>query len=134
MKTILLALFAALAFAGCATGPKIDWAARVGHYTYDQAVLELGPPDKVAKLNNGVIVAKLDHAPWLHLQHRRSGRLWRLSGHRDRPGLYPGLFADLLSAADFGTDGNLTEWKKYCSEKSSFLRGRKRLIYLPGEC
>src|SRR5882757_8714635 len=57
MKIILLALFAGLVLTGCATGPKTDWAARVGHYTYDQAVLELGPPDKVAKLDNGIIVA-----------------------------------------------------------------------------
>ena len=52
MKTIFLAVLAALVFAGCATGPKIDWAARVGHFTYNQAVLELGPPDKVAQLDN----------------------------------------------------------------------------------
>ena len=44
-----------LVLAGCAT--KIDWQARVGHYTYDQALVELGPPDKSAKLSDGAIVA-----------------------------------------------------------------------------
>jgi hypothetical protein len=48
----------ALAVAGCATTPKIDWQSRVGAYTYDQAVTELGPPDKVARLTTGVTVAE----------------------------------------------------------------------------
>lgn len=43
---------------GCATTPKIDWDSRVGHYTYDQAVLELGPPDKAAELSDGTLVAE----------------------------------------------------------------------------
>jgi hypothetical protein len=38
-----------LCFGGCAT-KKIDWASRAGNYTYDQAVVELGPPDKSATL------------------------------------------------------------------------------------
>ncbi len=42
---------------GCAT-PHIDWAARVGVYTYDQAVLEYGPPDKQVRLQNGTLVAE----------------------------------------------------------------------------
>ena len=41
---------------GCAT-PRIDWQARVGHYTYDQAILELGPPEKSATLTDGSVVA-----------------------------------------------------------------------------
>ena len=42
---------------GCRT-PKIDWNARVGVYTYDQAVLDFGPPDKQAQLDDGVVVAE----------------------------------------------------------------------------
>ena len=38
---------------GCSTKPKVDWDARVGSYTYDQAVLELGPPDSEATLTDG---------------------------------------------------------------------------------
>ena len=52
----MLGFFAA-AFTGCAT-KKIDWTARVGHYTFDQAVLEFGPPDKQAKLQDGTLVAE----------------------------------------------------------------------------
>jgi hypothetical protein len=46
----------ALLLAGCVS-PGIDWAARIGNYTYDQAVLDFGPPDKSAKLSSGIIVA-----------------------------------------------------------------------------
>ena len=54
---ILLLLVAALIFAGCATH-RVDWSARVGTYTYDQAIIELGPPDRTAKLTTGQTVAE----------------------------------------------------------------------------
>jgi hypothetical protein len=113
MKTILLALLAALVFAGCATGPKIDWAARVGNYTYNQAVLEFGPPDKIAKLDNGVIVAN-----WItHQGYAYS------TGGAVAYGNYPGtLIVPAYNQSysptyylrlTFGADGKLTAWKKY---------------------
>lgn len=62
MKTIVRLHFflfaaAAILLAGCATH-KTDWAARIGAYTFDQAVVELGPPDKQAKLSDGQTVAE----------------------------------------------------------------------------
>lgn len=48
----------ALLVAGCSTTPRIDWNSRVGSYTFDQAVTELGPPDKQAKLSDGSTVAE----------------------------------------------------------------------------
>jgi hypothetical protein len=48
----------ALAVAGCSTTPKVDWNARVGVFTYDQAVAELGPPDRQAALSDGKTVAE----------------------------------------------------------------------------
>jgi len=54
----LLCLAFAL-FAGCSTTPKVDWDSRVtSGYTFDQAVTELGPPDKQAKLSDGKTVAE----------------------------------------------------------------------------
>jgi hypothetical protein len=44
--------------AGCRSTPKVDWPARVGTYTFDQAVVELGPPDKSTKLTDGTLVAE----------------------------------------------------------------------------
>lgn len=58
MKHRLLLPFLALSLAcltGCAT--KIDWSGRVGTYSYDDAVRELGPPDKHAELTDGTVVA-----------------------------------------------------------------------------
>ena len=46
-----------LIWAGCASTPRIDWSARVGHYTYDQALEELGPPAKSAHMSDGSMVA-----------------------------------------------------------------------------
>ena len=53
----ILWLAAALVIAGCATN-RVDWDSRVGVFTYDQAVVELGPPDKSAKLSDGQTVAE----------------------------------------------------------------------------
>ncbi len=50
--------FAALVVGGCATTKPIDWNSRVGTYTFDQAVTELGPPDKQARLSDGKTVAQ----------------------------------------------------------------------------
>ena len=46
-----------LLLAGCKSTPKVDWNSRIGYYTYDQAVMELGPPNAVARLTNGNTVA-----------------------------------------------------------------------------
>ena len=54
---ILPSVVAVLFFAGCATH-RINWSARVGTYTYDQAIIDLGPPDKTAKLTTGQTVAE----------------------------------------------------------------------------
>jgi hypothetical protein len=41
---------------GCAS-TRIDWDARVGNYHYDDAIRELGPPDRHATLTDGSLVA-----------------------------------------------------------------------------
>ena len=43
---------------GCASTPKPDWNQRVGNYTYDDAVRELGPPFSSARLQDGSTVAE----------------------------------------------------------------------------
>jgi hypothetical protein len=47
-----------VSLSGCATGPRIDWNSRIGTYTYDQAVLELGPPDRSATLGDNTKVVE----------------------------------------------------------------------------
>ncbi|MFO1500936.1 MAG: hypothetical protein U1G07_21530 [Verrucomicrobiota bacterium] len=63
---ITLALVLLTTMAGCSSTPKVDWAARVGHYSYDQAVLEMGPPDKTAELTDGSLIAVWSSRPPSH--------------------------------------------------------------------
>jgi hypothetical protein len=48
----------ALTLAGCKTTPPVDWDSRVGTFTFDQAVAELGVPDRTAKLSDGSTIAE----------------------------------------------------------------------------
>jgi hypothetical protein len=43
---------------GCASKPEPDWNQRVGNYTYDEAVRELGPPVGSTRLQQGTTVAE----------------------------------------------------------------------------
>ena len=42
----------------CASTPRVDWDSRVGSYTFDQAVLEMGPPERATDLSDGTKVAE----------------------------------------------------------------------------
>jgi len=56
--SFICALLLALGlFTGCQTN-KIDWASRIGTYTFDDAVKEMGPPDKTATLTDGTQVCE----------------------------------------------------------------------------
>jgi hypothetical protein len=98
---------------GCAT--KIDWNSRIGLYTYDQAVSELGPPDKSAKLTDGSTVAE-----WL--SYRSSGYSnvhvvgaypYRRHGYYYSPSYVvstePGY--ERFLRLTFDPEGRLTAWK-----------------------
>lgn len=43
---------------GCASKPKADWSQRVGKYTFDQVVQEMGPPVASTLLSDGSRVAE----------------------------------------------------------------------------
>ena len=107
-----------LVLAGCATTPKTDWSSRVGTYTYEQAVLELGPPDKYAKLSDGTQVAE-----WLMEQgYTRAYSPYMSSHYGFGPwyfgGWYP-AYVDTSSSPSrylrliFGPDGILRDWKRF---------------------
>jgi hypothetical protein len=109
----LVLMLAALVLAGCVT-PKIDWAARVGNYTYDQAIMELGPPEKSAKLTDGAIVAD-----WLT---RHAQTIIAPEPYFAPPNCYYGSFTPMYSETymparylrlTFGADGKLTTWKEF---------------------
>ena len=108
MKRFLgLLTFAALFLTACATAPKVDWQSRVGNYTFDQAVLELGPPDKDAKLTDGTRVSE-----WLTYRGRTGGAWITRSRHGwiqtlDSPS------PDYYLRLTFEPNGKLQAWHKY---------------------
>ena len=57
-SAVLLAMLAIVLLAGCQFAKPINWNSRMGSYTYDQAVIEMGPPDSQAKLSDGRLVTK----------------------------------------------------------------------------
>jgi hypothetical protein len=103
---------------GC-TSTKTVWNSRIGTYHFDQAVLELGPPDKAASLTDGTLVAD-----WLTRRgspggftdpfyayppayHRRYHHYWGPPlSYYDPP--TPDYFLRLT----FGPDGNLSAWQR----------------------
>ncbi|MBI3849817.1 MAG: hypothetical protein HY298_05945 [Verrucomicrobia bacterium] len=110
-------LFAGM-LAGCASAPKVDWNARVGNFTYDQAVAELGPPDKSTKLSDGSTVAD-----WITRKKSSGLSLGVGTGYSHYGGgvgtsTGVGVAAPVGSTGDhvlrltFGPDGKLKQWSK----------------------
>jgi len=104
----LLAL--TLLLTGCAT-TRVDWNARVGSFTYDQAVVELGPPDKTAKLTDGQTVAE-----WIS-RYAAPGTVLVGGGYYPGPAgvsvmqTSPSYYESKLLLT-FGTNNVLAAWKK----------------------
>ena len=69
---------------GCAT--RTDWNARVGSYTYDDAVKELGPPDKAATTSDGSTVAE-----WLTARGQRHYAAGSVPAGRSSAGYFNGM-------------------------------------------
>jgi hypothetical protein len=112
----LFILIGALAIAGCKTPPPVDWNARVGNYTYDQAVIELGPPDKTATLSSGQTVAD-----WITGQRQNGsvsiGTGFFGGGYHSGVGLGVGQtigggYSDRVLRLTFGPDNRLVTWSK----------------------
>ena len=76
---LLLALFLAAIVTGCATH-QINWDGRIGNYLFDQAVTDMGPPDKQAKLSDGRLVAE-----WI-TRYSNGGTVMIGGGFYGRPG------------------------------------------------
>jgi hypothetical protein len=103
---------------GCKSTPPIDWNNRVGAYTYDQAVTDLGPPDKQAKLTDGYTVAE-----WITHHGGGSGLSFGTGffsgGGGSGSGMGVGVGQSVGSGPSdktlkltFGTNNVLTAWSK----------------------
>lgn len=112
-------LLGILLSAGCATH-RVDWDGRLGVYTFDQAVTDLGPPDKEATLSNGSKVAE-----WLTRRGERGGFVSSYAPYPVRPYPHRGYYGhgwgtyyepgspDYWMRLVFGQDGRLKEWKRF---------------------
>lgn len=104
----LASLAAALCFllAGCATN-KIDWNSRTGNYTYDEAITELGVPDRSATLSDGTVVAE-----WLSVRGGMYGNFYTFPGSRFQSydiNQFPDRYLRLV----FGPDKKLLRAEKF---------------------
>jgi hypothetical protein len=106
------ALLLAALCTGCRTTPKIDWNSRIGNYTYDQAVLELGPPDKMAVLTDKTKVAE-----WMTFRGREGAYVPAFGPHLYHPYFYgPPLYyseppsPDRLLRLTFDPQNRLVRW------------------------
>ncbi len=107
----ILALAVAL-MAGCKTTKPVDWNARVGSYTFDQAVTDLGPPDKQTTLSDGQLVAQ-----WI--THRNGGSSFSVGTGFYTGGVGVGVgqttgsaYPDRILTLTFGTNYVLTAFSK----------------------
>jgi len=107
----ILALATAL-IAGCKTTKPVDWNSRVGTYTFDQAVTELGPPDKQTALSDGKLVAQ-----WI--THRNGGSSFSVGTGFYTGGVSVGVghsvgsgYPDKILTLTFGTNSVLAAYSK----------------------
>jgi hypothetical protein len=94
-------VLAATIFAGCKTVSPTDWNSRVGHYTFNEAVADLGQPDKMTKTSDGKTVAQ-----WITL-HGHTGF--------STVGFGPNLqqtYRDHVLELTFGTNDVLAAWAR----------------------
>lgn len=113
----ILKVFAVLCLVilvGCETYGGGDWKSRIGSYTMDDAIKELGPPDTKATTTDGITVGQ-----WLVARSRVYATGGRGYGYGYGYGFWGGSWGnDITSSPDaylqlsFGTDGKLASWKK----------------------
>ncbi len=92
---------------GCASSQKkkIDWKARVGVFTHDDAVIEMGPPDKEARLSDGTVISQ-----WLQQRGRSITMHQVLYGGWIRTDESP-PGPDQFLTLTFSPAGLLADWK-----------------------
>jgi len=115
LASVVVALVG-LVVTGCSTTKKIDWNSRVGSYTFDQAVADMGPPDKQTKLSDGSTVAD-----WITHRSGGSGLSIGIGGgsYGSSGGAGVGVTqsvgsggTDRVTRLTFGPDGKLVSWSQ----------------------
>jgi hypothetical protein len=108
---VLAVLLLAAAFiTGCATTQPVDWSSRVGRYTYNQAVNELGPPNREVRLSNGTTEFKW-FQPYSGASSANGAAGFGSGMSYNNIGTCPG-FGDHYLQLTFDANGVLTAWSK----------------------
>ena len=106
---VILAL--AVAFlTGCKT-PPVDWDSRIGHYTYDQAVTDLGPPDRQARLSDGKAVYKWFVQPPVTPRFNSGMSYYGNNGFGANQTIGASYNSQMLQLT-FDSNGKLTAWSR----------------------
>jgi hypothetical protein len=108
---VILAL--AVAFlAGCAATPPVDWSTRIGNYTYFQAVAELGPPDRQARLSDGKLVCKWFNQTLTGTRFNGGMSHYGNNGFGAGQTIGSGGYNTQTLQLTFDTNNSLTAWSK----------------------
>ncbi len=95
---------------GCKT-PPVDWDSRIGHYTYAQAVTDLGPPDRQARLSDGKVMYKWFVQPLVGPRFNSGMSYYGSTGFAASQTPGSGYSNQMLQLT-FDADGKLTAWSK----------------------
>jgi hypothetical protein len=95
----------------CTSKPRIDWDSRVGSYTFDQAVLDMGPPDRSTEISEGRKVAD-----WVTDRTRSPRVSFGLGSYGGGGGVGVGTgtggnAVEKVLRLTFDRDGNLLNWE-----------------------
>ena len=107
---VILALTVAF-LAGCATPPPVDWDSRVGHYNYNQAISEFGPPDRQARLSDGKVVSKWFVQPPVAPRFNSGMSYYGNNGFGANQAIGSGFNSQMLQLT-FDTNGTLIAWSR----------------------
>ncbi len=105
-----LGLAAGALWAGCATSQRAEWNTRVGNLTFEQAVTELGPPNKTNSVTDGGLIAQ-----WV--TGRTTGSAFNAADEASSSP-FPSFHSTVarlpshVLALEFGPDHKLVQWAK----------------------
>ena len=99
---------------GCQTTPKINWDARIGNYTFDQAVAEMGPPNEQTTLTDGSRVAQWVTGRVTNTTALPMGGAWGpgYGFYMPTPVMVNSSITQYCLRLTFGQNGQLQAWKK----------------------